>query len=374
MWTFAVGPWNGLPDTELSRLTGRSITCRLGNEGGTVTSASNNSEASFTVDGSLPEAQSVHELISDLWCLRNGQTLFRGRVGPSADAGSVDQELSTFSAADYRALFNRRMFRTGDSLVYSSQDIGQTAWNILAQTQAKAGGNWGIIRGAGGTTGVVQSNTFSAGDLIGSTLEKLSAGSPGFDFDITPTTGITTQTFDIWYPQRGTDRQAILDFPGRIQSYTRQVDPGAFANSIRGTGTTGLGPNEQDTAGIGTDPAGRFEAALADTAIQTTSALAARTTALLATAQTVIPSWTVTLSPNSWGGPTDVWLGDPVTLQINAGRHAGTIFTYRVFEIKIDLDDQSDAETVTVTLGLPSPTRRWLLRGFDRRLAALDKR
>jgi hypothetical protein len=373
MWTFAVGPWNQLPDTELSRLTGRSITCRLGNEGGTVTAASNNSEASFTIDGSFPEAQAIQEVISDLWCLRNGQTLFRGRVGPSSDTGSADQELSQFSAADYRALFNRRSLRAGDSLVYSGQDVAQTAWNLLSLTQAKPGGNWGIVQGTHPAV-ATQSNTFSAGDLIGSTIEKLAAGSPGFDFDVTPQTGTTTQTFDVWYPQRGVDRQTVLDFPGRIQSYTRQVDPGVFANSIRGTGITGLGPQEMDAAGIATDPAGRFEALLSDTAIQTTSALTARTAALLATAQVVIPSWTVVLAPNGWGGPSDVWLGDPVTLVINAGRHAGTVFSYRVFEIKIDIDDNSDTETVTVTLGFPNPSKRWLLRGFDRRIQALEKR
>lgn len=373
-WTFAVGPHSSLPDTELSRLTGRSVTFRLGNEGGTASASSNNSEASFTIDGSFPEAQAIQEIISDLWVLRGTQTLFRGRVGASNDSGSADQEQSQFSAADYRALFSRRHLHTTDNLVYSSQDIAQTAWLLLAQTQAKPGGDWGIIQGDGATTGVVQSNTFSAGDLIGSTIEKLAAGSPGFDFDITPNTGTLTQTFDIWYPQRGVDRQVVLDFPGRIQSYTRQVDPGAFANSLRGSGTTGLAPIEMDAAAIATDPAGRFEAALADTAIQTTSALNSRTTALLAASQTVIPSWTVVLNPDSWDGPADFWVGDPVILVINAGRHAGTVVSYRIFEIKVDLDDNSDTETVTVTLGLPNPNRRWLLRGFDRRIAALEKR
>ncbi len=371
VWTFTHGPWTGLPTAGLPTITGRTATWRL----------VGNSEAAFTIDGTLPETARIQELISDLWVLRNGVPYFRGRVGATSDNLDGTSHQVTFNAADYRAVLRRRILFDADTLTYPSQDIALTAWSLINQTQGKPGGSLGITRGVGQTAGSSQAPTFTAGSSVGDMVDQLGQGVPGFDWDINPTgtasTLSTGLTFDTYSP-RGQDRQTVLDYGGRVASLTRNVDPGVFANALRVTGGspptgTAPAPVAVTESGIATDPAGRFEAQYGDTTVVTTAALQARASYQLAAQQNVAPVYTVTLNPNTWSGKDDLWLGDPIILKVNSGRLA-VVASLRVFEIKLTLDDAGDTEKVDVTLGAAPSDRRWLLRRFDARLTALEKR
>lgn len=362
-WRFAVGPWNSLPNTELPTITTRSITWRL----------TGSHEATFVIDGTLPEAAAIQELISDLWVFRNKQALYRGRVGTTKD--TVDQQsMSTeVTSASYSALLARRLLLDGDTLAYSLQDKSALAWALITQTQAKPAGDFGIVRGAGQTTGATQAATFQAGASVGDSISQISQADNGFEWDLNSATGVVAQTFDVYYPQRGNDRQKYVDYPGQISAFTRTPDPGTFANVLRVTGTDGLTPAIVTEPGIATDPAGRFEAQYGDLNILTAGQLSATAAFKLAASQLVVPSWTVTLTPDIWGGPSDVWLGDPVLLAVDYGR-LNVLETLRVVEITVTLADDSDTATTSLTLGTPPPKNRWQLRHFDRRLTTLENR
>lgn len=85
-----------------------------------------------------------------------------------------------------------------------------------------------------------------------------------------------------------------------------------------------------------------------------------------------VPTYTVTLAPGAWQGPSHFWVGDYVTIAVRVGRLA-EVLKVRVFEIDIDLD-ANDVETVHVVIGDVATDARSVLRGIARRLNVLAKR
>lgn len=368
LWSFATGDWHYLPDNGLWNLTGRTFTRRL----------SGNHEAQFTLSHDQPEIAGIEEEISDLWVFRNGRTLFRGRVASSSDTCDGTTATATFTATDYRAMFNRRLIFDADTKTWTNTDQGTVAWNLVNQTQSKTGGGLGIVRGSQQTTGTLISPAYEAGATVAESIDSMSTSSNAFNWDVTPKTGTTTQTFDLWTP-RGTDRQRVVQYPGDIASYTRQVDPSTFANALRATGgqdtsNVDLAPLAVTSTTIGTDPAGRWDAAFADTDIKTAALLSSRAQAQLAAGQNVTPAWVVTLDPDSWGGLDDIDIGDPIILRVKSGFRLDVTETLRVLELQVALDDESGAATVTLTLGAPPPDRKWLFRAVDKRLKKIERR
>ena len=363
VWTFTAGPWTEMPSTELSTATSRSVTWRL----------TGNHEAALTIDGLSPQAKAINELEWDLWVMWNGQALFRGRVGPSSDTGSENGLSTQFGAADYRELLQRRFLFEGDTLSYTTTDQAAIAWGLISSTQSKIGGQLRIVRGAGQTTGVSRDRTtYVAGATIGATLDQLSQVIDGFDYDLNPSSTSLDLSFDIYYPSRGVDRSVVLDYGGRVASFTRQVDPSTFGNAVRASGADTLAAIRQEAPGLATDPAGRWDFQFSDTSITVASTLQGKAAKALADGQYVAPSWTVTLPPGGWSGPSDFWLGDQVSLVVKFGR-LNVVESLRVMEMALALDDNG-SDVMTATLGQPNPKLKRTARIINRRLSALERR
>jgi hypothetical protein len=361
-WAMAVGPWTAMPDWQLSRATGRKVILRL----------SGAHEASFSLDGTSRDASRIRELVTDVWLWWNGRPLYRGRVGSTGDDHDGDRHAMTVASADYRALLGRRLLYEGDTLTYTQVDQAQLAWNLISTTQGRTGGNLGIVRGAGQTTGVLRDRTWKPGESVLHYLELLADVQGGFEYDLTPSATSTALSFDIFYPRRGTDRQVVLDFPGAITRWSRQVDPGQYANSVRMSGDEAIAPARADATDIASRDEGRWDWQVGDTTIKEAATLTARVQSELAKAQALTPSWRVTLRRGFWGGPDHIWLGDPVTLAVKSGR-LNTLTSLRVQEVGIDLDDNDEA-TISLTLGQVPPQRRWRLQRIDQRLTTLERR
>lgn len=367
-WAFAAGGWQNLPTTPLGTLTGRSVTWRL----------IGNHEATFTIDGRRAETVDINELISDVWVTRNGVTLLRSRVGASSDTVDADQHTVTFNAVDYRGVLSRQMLYDSDTLTYTNMTDAAIVTSMINAVQARTNSDLDIVVRTYGTPNLLASTIFAAGQYVGDAITTLSQGSPGFDWDIGPATNTTTLTLSLWFPSRGVDRQRVLSYPGRIASFARTADPGTFANTVRasgGTPTGGTAPASVivSAAGIASDPAGRWDTQEGDNNLLTTTTLTGFANRMLSIRQYVAPAWTITLNPNDWGGPGDIWLGDPVTIAVQSGR-LNVVQSLRVFEVALALDDNSDTATVTLTLGAVHPNKRWLLRAVNRRLATLERR
>jgi hypothetical protein len=361
LWSFAVGPWRNMPNWQLTQATSRKATFRL----------TANTEFTFTLDGTSRDAAQITELITDAWIYHNGSPLYRGRVGATTDRHDGNQHTVTVSTADYKTLLGRRLLFDGDTLSYSSQDQGAVAWGLISTTQGHSGGNLGIVRGVGQTTGVTVTRTYQAGNPILTYLDQLGTLGGGFDYAINPTS-TPTLTFDIYYPERGTDRGLALGFPGAIRTFSRSVDPGIYANAVRMSGDSSLTAVRVEASDIATRVEGRWDAQVGDTTILEAATLTSRANDELSNDQAIMPAWQVVLQPNAWTGTDMVWLGDLVTLVIQSGR-LNVNATYRVQEMTFDWDDNGTA-TTTITLGALPPDRRYLLRTINRRLTAIERR
>lgn len=373
-WSWVTGDWRIGAERELTGATGRSLAFNL----------TDPSTASFQLFGSDPAAPTITELIDDLWVYRNGVNLYRGRIVDSSDDVGATVHTCSFQATDYRGVLGRRTIPptgAGNSPTY--QTIATKAqetivWDdLIAVTQARPGGDLGITKAASWpSTGVNRSGViFGDGDGVWDQIRTLGAMSNGFEFDI----DATLQAY-LYYPQRGSDRGSVLDYGGTVSSVRRQVNTSAFANAIRVNGgqSDTVGPYRvtDEVASLG-DPAvhpeGLWEASYSEPSVYELAVVQGLAAAKLAEASTVQPTYTFTMAPGRWDGPSHIWLGDTITYTVNSGRLDIRNESARVQEIGISVG-QDDSETVTVTVGPPRVTTDRLLRELSRRIALLARR
>jgi hypothetical protein len=320
------------------------VTLRLGPD--------QNHQASFTLNGKDPQAAAFTELQDDLWCFRRGwgPPLFQGRIGPTTDTLDSSQHLVQVTAMDYRAVLARRRLFSSDTLSFTAVDQSAIALSLLNATQGRAGGNLGIVAGTGQGSGVKRTLTFQAGDFITADIVSVAQMDAGFDWDITPY-GVQDLRLDIWYPFRGTSRGVVLEHGSSlVQQLTRNIDPSTFSDALLVTGdsSASLTAQQPEAADIATRPEGRWDNVVGTTQL-TSSGLASRAGFELAAAEVVVPSYSIALAANAWGGPAHIWLGDEVAVRIKSGRLIVNDLL-RVTELDIAIGEDGD-ERVTVLAG-----------------------
>ena len=375
VWGWSYGPWFEGPASDVGPATSRSVTWRL----------TGRHEASYTINGRVPQALAFTELVTDLWITRNGFCLFRGRLGSVSDDINQNTHTATVNFADYRAVLDRRLLYDDDPFSYLSADQADIAWGLISTTQAHPGGDLSIIRGIGSITTVNRTRIiYDVSAKIGESIDNLAKLQNGFDWDITPNANARDHhlTLDIWHPYRGNDRGVTLDYGGLAVTVSRSVDPGSYANAIRSGGANSITAVHLEVPDIASRPEGRWDGTADDSDLASTADVTAAATQALADASTLIPSYTVTMRSGAWRGPDHIWLGDLVRLRLTSGRLAVDTI-YRVQEIQATWSDStdhdpsivdSDGVTVAATLGAIPPDRRWRLREFDNRLTSLERR
>lgn len=361
-WQFLAGPPSG-PDTELTAATGRRVTVRLGQP----------SDAAFAIDGRHEQALGLTELATDVWCYRDRELLHRGRLGSTTDE-VTDAHTTTCNAPDYRALLDRRLLHDSDKLTYTQEDQASIGWQLIQATQGKSAGDLRITRGTGQTTGFLRDRLYQAGKPIGESIGQLGDLASGFDWEIDP-----HLRFNVFTPERGRPTDIVLDYgmgaSGAVASFSRSLNPSDYANAVRASAAADPRAPEYRTAtDIATRPEGRFELDRGFPDIREQSTLAASATALLADAQVLRPSYTLTLAAERYPGPGELWVGDTCLLALRSGRLRVNT-RQRVHEISFEPGSDGD-ETVRITLGHPSPAGQFAarLRSTDTRLAVLERR
>lgn len=371
-WKVLGGPASGDITGEFSKARSRKLTARL----------TEPSDLSFTLNGRLAEASMVSELATDLHVLwqdgaGGAQRLYRGRAGTSNDTLDTDSHTVQVTSLDYRGVLRRRRLYSTSTLSYGAGlDQAQLAWLLIQQTQTRTGGDLRIVQGVGNPTGVsAGAITYSAGDSIGEKVDEIAQKLTGFDWDITPVDASALH-LDIWYPQRGTARGVVLEYGGLVAKATRTVDSSGYANAIRETGADTLAAREPEAADLATRAEGRWDSVYGDTTITDQVTLNNRADWQLAQAETVTPTYTLTLKPGAWQGPAHIWLGDSVQVVVMSGRLAVNT-VQRVYELAFTIsdDDPTDASTVVeVTTGGPRPALWRTPRDTLRRLTNLERR
>lgn len=352
-WAYVLASPQGAQLGELTGAGSRKLTV----------SVDSHASASCELAGDAEQAYLISELATDLIVYRDGDRLFRGRVGPTTDTVTADGHRVTVNAHDYRALLDRRILH--NPISFNQVDQEAIGWGLITATQQMPGGNLGITRGAGQATGVLRDRTdYEPGKPVGEALTQLSEVINGFEWHIDP-----DLVYRVHYPRRGANRGYILDFGGTAAAVTRNIDPGRYANAVRVTGDDTTTPVVRTAADIAAAATGRFDLVEAISDVSEQSTLAQRADRLLADSDQLIPAYTVTLTPGVWKGRGDLWAGDTVHVVLRSGR-LDEQAAVRAADLNVAISDDG-VETVSVTARTTSFRQR--IYALDRRLGALER-
>lgn len=360
-WSWSIGPGasslDSRPVRELVGATGRTVTRR--------TRAA--STAQFTLDARSDEALEIVDKVSDLWVWRDGVRMFRGRITVPDD--TVDTRHSvTFTAMDYRGMMSTRTVGAAP-VEFDQVDQAEIVWELVAATQARPGGDWGIVRGLVPADPVLRDRLYPAGKSLADAIAEVADVEDGFEWEVSP-----ELVLNVWSPRRGRINPIPLAYGTQIRRVSGTGSGTGFGNALIAVGSDETTPVVAEAPDVATDPRGRWEIVDASPTVKLQSTLAERAPARLVEALANAVPLTAEFAAGAWTGPGDVWIGDPVRLTVNSGR-LGT-FDGRVSEITL-VPGASGSETVTVAI---TPNAHSTLEGavaarrneLTRRLRALE--
>lgn len=371
----------------------------------------------FTLDGHSQAAALIQELGTDVIAWRWNETLgydqqvFRGIIAQSEDQITEQSHTVTFTAHDYLAVLSRRFYASATAQIWTALDQDWVAIYILAwavNPPAATNANPGVPlppsdpahpfttgaflpigvswRNPDGTyrstaSGVLRDRTYFGGQNWGTALSDLAATIGGFDFDAYPTTDANhpagpgypagIDALRVFYPQQGISRTDMaLVYGSNVSALTRTVSSDNYANYTRALGNNS---NSDPTAAqlysnswnvdannVTVNPVGLWMLTddAADVTLQPT--LDQKSLGDLAYNGTLIPTYTLTLRPNTYqmGSPN---MGDTVPLVVNSGR-LNVNTAVRVVGITYDIGDDGQ-EDVSLTVGRPVVGLTTLLSG-----------
>jgi hypothetical protein len=171
----------------------------------------------------------LHPGLHEIWCWRNNSLV---KAGPLWDATpSSDNSSIGCSASDLMDYFDIRLIDTVD---YAAVDQTTIAWDLIDDSQSKAGGDLSIVQGTL-DTGVTRSASWKSFDnkMILDALTDFQEMNFGFDFTIAP----ATRAFSARYPRPQRDNHLRLEYPVSIRRYSVQYMGKYLRNSIRVTAT-----------------------------------------------------------------------------------------------------------------------------------------
>jgi hypothetical protein len=363
-------------------------------------------EITFAMNGEHPEALLIEELMSDILATYDPgsgpQNLVRARVGPTSDTGDGTSVVTQFKALSYRDLLNRRILYSNKSYAaLFSGGLEAIGWDLVTVAMSSPGGSLGISRGTTGTdTAVGSANAkidLEAGMVVAEQIQKAFDETTGYDWDITA--DLVWQTYI--RPRRtvpppgttvlpGFTGRFLLDYGGSVATFQRNVDPSGYANAVRVTGGTPqtvpggyVIPNQTAQAPELTQTGafpygqlrqGRWDKQYSDADIFDSTRAAKRAAEILANSQVIAPTYTLTLKPDMWHGPSEMWVGDVCPVRIRSGR-LDVDTTGLISSLSFDINDDGD-DTVTVTVdGLdPVSTYYRKQRALLANLARLERR
>lgn len=311
-------------------------------------------DASFSLFGRDATAAYVDELATDLKVYLGDRLMFRGRMGSSSDTLDETKHDLSVTALDYRALLGARILY--DAYAATNREQTEIAWDLISGTQALSGGDLGIAN-LSIDTNVNRTRTFPEGQNIGEALDRLGKVTDGFDWEIDEFLNFRT-----YYPQRGQVSDAVLAHGSTVSRVRRTLTTSSFGNAVRVSGRerkldeatnlwSGPIPAVRATAGIATDPRGRFDRQFGYPSVTVQSTLEERADLLIEDLPVLRPSWTMTMKPGAWKGRDRLWLGDSCEMVVKSGR-LSDLGLQRVVGLDFVVGDDGTS-TVDVILGLP---------------------
>jgi hypothetical protein len=363
----------------------------------------------FTCDGHSPCGAMIREMQHDViawrWSDAAGRDvcMFRGPITQSADQLTADSHTVTFTAHDYLAMLERRMFTATAQTPYNvDQDSLVAALVQLASQQVTIGGTdlrpscylpiiVAAVDGAGnprGLSGQVRQRSYYGNATVLETIDLLSKVAGGFDYDVLPApeagplgTPAGTDVLRVFYPAQGVFRADLaLVYGANVAGLTRALNSADYANYVRELGNNGQ--SDPNAAQVARDQWNAEATSSAPTVglfmlgnnlaeITDPNTLTQHAGGDLALAAALDPTYTIELTPDTYqyGEPN---MGDTLQLVVQSGR-LDVNTSVRVLGIGYDVGDDGN-ENVTLTVGKPQPTLRAAFRRVNRDIAALTRR
>lgn len=324
---------------------------------------------SFILDGNHPEAKKIDDFITDIYALRNGVDIFRGRTIGVSDTVTENEFLTNVNATSYKGLLSRRELKTAIDTYSTPEEQATIAWNMIQQTQSVAGGNLSITRGPYLDTGVKRGDRWDQGKYIATAIDDIAQRQYGFDWSIDH-----KLEFNVHYPARGSLRAYTALYPGNVTSFSRSVDTSTYANSVRAMGDDNGTPIQYLTSvsDIADRPEGLWDYAEGGGDASSAAEIESLSKGLLATKAGIVPTWTLVLRQGEFEPFISAWVGDTIRLRIKHGR-LDVNGLYRIQQIKFTIDE-SNRETVELTVGSPVVSAANRLWYYGRRLDELERR
>lgn len=337
-WSFVVADTDGTHRSDWIRARNRELEFDLN---GPAT-------AKWESDGDDPGAIAASEITSDLLAYRDGQLMFRGRMGSTGDELDENRHTVQWAAVDYRGL----LWRRNVFFVVSKTATEQTAigWALIDNAQQDTFGaiDWGGDMGitdASTATGRTRDRTYSHGKSIGEALTQLGDVIDGFDWDISPNLEYRT-----WYPHRGSSAAFAAVHGDTVTRVRREVDTSDYATDVFGYGATNQDTNLTSmylaSAPSSRGPGGHWDANFSNPSVTVAATLQEQTEADRLRRSVITPSYECTLRAGVWA-PSVAWLGDTTELHIDSGR-LNVHTTGRIVAIRISIGGSGE-ETVTIT-------------------------
>ncbi len=308
----------------------------------------------FEIDAHRPEVERLSPIINDVALIAEGVTdpLFRGRIVSMRERLDHTDHVLSLQAIDYAGVLDARAMFEGDTLSYSAVEQTDIAWALIQTTQARSGGNLGIVEGSNPASGVLATVSYEPGSYIRENIDMIAEADDGFDWEVDG-----ALRFNTWSPYRIRDTGLTLDYGGMVTDSEREFTSSAYGNVVRGSGgsdeTVTTTPVSLAVIDIATRPEGRWERQFSWPDVVNQGVLAAKTAYQTARMASRLGTLTLTMRSGHWRGPFQLWIGDLVTLDIPLmtwwQRPAGTLPVGQVRELTLELDEDG-GETVKLLI------------------------
>lgn len=167
----------------------------------------------------------LKEGLTEVNLLRNGNSIF---LGPIWDITvSSEAHVMTIMAQDVSSYLGQRYIMADTK--FTKKRFAYAAWKLIQDTQALTYGDLGITLGQDAPTSPTGSFSFTkkSGTSILKALDKLSAGTTGFDWEINP-----SRQLMLYYPRIQIPSLITLEYPTVIKRYSVQGMGKYVANSV----------------------------------------------------------------------------------------------------------------------------------------------
>lgn len=144
---------------------------------------------------------------------RDGAKIFAGPIW-EINVSSKERVMS-FAAEDVSSYLKQRAIVS--NLKYTNKVIGSIAWDLINRAQLLTDGDLGITLGTSISSSWPKDSVSYAAktrENLFKAVEKLSSGTTGFDWEITP-----EREFNIYYPRIRSKANILLEYGGAIKNY-----------------------------------------------------------------------------------------------------------------------------------------------------------